>query len=208
MHRFNIFILLLSLYSCAGYVEKLHQQMDKENLKRGRSLQSLPGVSDERSVVGSDSSKRYIADDFQDNDANQSLWVGNGNDAFFSNGGKRKEKGDIITIFVNAKLKNQIQAELDQIYQKIESDETSETTNAPAEKTDSTDTETVHDKITSVVTKEVRENHLFILGRKELIYKGNKHLVEVNALINRKDISLDDTIKSTKILQTNIKVLR
>ena len=159
-------------------------------------------------MVGSDSSKRYIADDFQDNDANQSLWVGNGNDAFFSNGGKRKEKGDIITIFVNAKLKNQIQAELDQIYQKIESDETSETTTAPAEKTDSTDNETVHDKITSVVTKEVRENHLFILGRKELIYKGNKHLVEVNALINRKDISLDDTIKSTKILQTNIKVLR
>ena len=208
MHRFNIFILLLSLYSCAGYVEKLHQQMDKENLKRGRSLQSLPGASDERSVVGSDSSKRYIADDFQDNDANQSLWVGNGNDAFFSNGGKRKEKGDIITIFVNAKLKNQIQAELDQIYQKIESDETSETTTAPAEKTDATDTETVHDKITSVVTKEVRENHLFILGRKELIYKGNKHLVEISALINRKDISLDDTIKSTKILQTNIKVLR
>ena len=60
MHRFNIFILLLSLYSCAGYVEKLHQQMDKENLKRGRSLQSLPGVSDERSVVGSDSSKDIL----------------------------------------------------------------------------------------------------------------------------------------------------
>ena len=176
MHRFNIFILLLGLYSCAGYVEKLHQQMDKENSKRGRSLQSIAGVNDERSVVGSDSSKRYIADDFQDNDANQSLWVGNGNDAFFSNGGKRKEKGDIITIFVNAKLKNQIQAELDQIYQKIESDDASELTSNTDQKTDTTDTETVHDKITSVVTKEVRENHLFILGRKELIYKGNKHL--------------------------------
>ena len=51
----------------------------------------------------------------------------------------------------------------------------------PLRKTDTTDTETVHDKITSVITKEVRENHLFILGRKELIYKGNKHLVEISA---------------------------
>ena len=65
--------------------------------------------------------QRYIADDFQDNDRSQSLWVGNGNDAFFQTV-VRGKKGRHHYYFVNFKLKS-IQAELDQIYQKMNPDD-------------------------------------------------------------------------------------
>ena len=66
----------------------------------------------------------------------------------------------------------------------------------------------VYDKISSIVRKEIRSNHILLQGRKELIYEGGKHLIEVSSLINRKDVSPEDTVDSNKILQITIRVLR
>ena len=42
----------------------------------------------------------------------------------------------------------------------------------------------VFDKISSIVNKEIRSNHILLIGRKELIFENIKRLIEVSALIN------------------------
>ena len=175
-----------------------------KGLKKKRQNRYLQSEQTTRPSGKNTENYRYTASDFEDNAPSASLWTGNGHDSFFEAGGVRKEKGDIITILVMNGLKIKIQGELAQYFSKKGGDEDS-----PTEAKDSNDQkDKVFDKISSIVSKEVRSNHIMIRGRKELIYEGVKRLIEVNALINRKDVSVEDTINSSKILQTNIRILR
>ena len=67
--------------------------------------------------------------------------------------------------------------------------------------------EDLQDKISVVVSKEVRK-HLILTGRKQIIFNENRHLIEIQALIHRKDVASDDSLDSNKIIQSTIKVLR
>ena len=64
MRYFKILLLIIITSSCASYVDKLHKEMRGEEIQRGRDIQSIAPTDEARSVVGSDDSKRYIADDF------------------------------------------------------------------------------------------------------------------------------------------------
>ena len=96
---------------------------------------------------------------------------------FFPQVEVRKEKGDLVTINVYQKLKDQIASEISRFYPEQTKKDSSDTAvAAPNEK--EADAKDVQDKISVVVTKEVRENHLILTGRKQLIYNDNRHLVE------------------------------
>ena len=202
MLKFNLFIILIITNGCANYVSNMHQEFDSYEQRKNRQIQSTPSLE---SVAEGD--KRYIADDFQDQGDGASLWVGNGKENFFSSGGVRKEKGDLVTINVYGKLKNKITAELTRYYP---AENTQEKENKVSKKPGNTSKsqEDIQDKISVVVSKEVRENHLILTGRKQIIFNENRHLIEVQALVHRKDISSDDSLDSSKIIQSTIKVLR
>ena len=193
-------IILLLMTSCSSYVSKLHSKMSNDMIRQGgsRAPQSVEVLSEQS---GRNTNRRYTSSDFEDNEPTPSLWAGSGNDSFFDTTGVKKEKGDIITILVMNDLKNKIQFELQRLFSKTKDQPQA------AEKNTSEDKK-VFDKISSIVRKEIRSNHIMLIGRKELIFENVKRLIEVSALVNRKDISAEDTVISTKILQTNIKVLR
>ncbi|MAW06952.1 MAG: hypothetical protein CME61_01575 [Halobacteriovoraceae bacterium] len=199
MRVFNL-LFILTFTSCSSYVDKLHQEMsqDLNKNKRSRTIQSYGQKGDQEQVE-----KRYTASDFEDNSPSSSLWTGQGQDSFFDTRGVRKEKGDIVTVLVMSDLKNRIKDELSRYFGTKTSNNDS-VTSSPKED----DASKVYDKISSIVRKEIRSNHILLQGRKELIYEGGKHLIEVSSLINRKDVSPEDTVDSTKILQITIRVLR
>jgi flagellar L-ring protein FlgH len=204
MSKYNLLIIIFLMSGCANYINNMHKEFDNFEGRNNRTLQSTPGLE-----TFTEGDKRYIADDFKDKSNNSSLWVGNGKENFFSTGGVRKEKGDLVTINVYTKLKEQISGELSRFYPSENS--SNETAKSKPEKrpTGPSDSSSeIQDKVSVVVTKEVRDNHLILIGRKQIIYNENRHLVEVQALVHRKDITTDDTLNSNKIIQSTIKVLR
>ena len=66
----------------------------------------------------------------------------------------------------------------------------------------------VYDRISSVIIEEVNKDHLLVRGRKDVIFRKMKRYVEVQALINKRDISDEDAIESTKILESSVTILR
>lgn len=185
----------------------MHKEFDNYEQQNDRSIQS-----DSHLEEIAEGDKRYIADDFKDSENSYSLWVGNGKENFFSTGGARKEKGDLITINVYKNLKDQITSELSRLYPGDTSAPTVDQANSkkPVEQAKNNEEKPneIQDKISAVVSKEVRDNHLIITGRKQIIYNENRHLIEVQILVHRKDIATDDSLNSTKIIQSTIKVLR
>ena len=201
MQIYNL-IILLFLSSCSSYVDKLHSKMSKDYKKSGYRTPQSMNYNEQR--VAQNQPDRFTASDFEDNQPSPSLWTGTGGDSFFDSSSIKKEKGDIITILVMGDLKTKIQDELTRAFSKNK-EETS--TSSQGVQPDS-NSKQVFDKISSIVNKEIRSNHILLIGRKELIFENIKRLIEVSALVNRKDISNDDTIESVKILQTKIRTLR
>lgn len=157
--------------------------------------------------------KRYTADDLNDNGNQASLWAQNSNQLFYRDAQKRN--GDIILINVFGNLKNDITIELkrafpDPIKKKKKGDtkgnEKKEET--PATAAAQPQGNKVHDRISSVIIEEINQDHLLLRGRKHLLYKNAKRLVEIQALVARKDITDDDTINSDRILENTVTVLR
>ena len=71
-----------------------------------------------------------------------------------------------------------------------------------------TGTNRVYDRISSVVIEEIDEHHLLIRGRKDVLYKNRKRLIELQALIPKRDLNDNNTINSDSILEQTITVLR
>lgn len=165
--------------------------------------------------------KRTTASDLTDNGSDGSLWSGTDPNAFLFSTSKSKTSGDIIQINVNAKLRNEITMELKKAFPenpyemkaKAEAEKKADGTPAtPAATAAATPTESVEggaqDKISGVVVEEINREHLLIKGRKNVLYKNRKRMVEVQALVSRKDITDDDAISSDAILESNVSVVR
>jgi flagellar basal body L-ring protein FlgH len=89
-----------------------------------------------------------------------------------------------------------------------EGDKTSTETAGKKPASVGTDGEDIKDKISSVVVEEINREHLLIKGRKNVLYKNRKRMVEVQALVSRKDISDDDVLNSDTILETSVSVVK
>jgi flagellar L-ring protein FlgH len=161
--------------------------------------------------------KRFSADDLNEN-SNSSLWFGNGfdNDFFVEN--KRKKNGDIILVEIKPKLRNIITRELKKAFPKrkrkkiVQQGEASETKKPKEEdnekeKDESNLDETVG-QLSSVVTEEINNSYMIVRGRKEVLFRKRKRLIEIQGLIARKDVTPDDKITSDKFLESSIKIIR
>lgn len=139
---FLLLLPLLLLTSCAGYVNSVYNQLDREEAqvnkraggkddkfafyrKKGKSSSNQDAArlnTTERKVVdpsikrqyvpATEAKKRYKAEDLQDNSESGSLWAGEGKDNSLFASKHEKQNGDIVVINVMANLKNEITAEL------------------------------------------------------------------------------------------------
>lgn len=164
--------------------------------------------------------KRTTASDLTDQGNDGSLWAGNDSGQFLFTTSKSKNSGDIVQINVLSKLRNEITLELKRAFPenpfeaKASTEEKGKdgaTASAPkAVSKDSADLseQGATDRISSVVVEEINREHLLIKGRKNVLFRNRKRLVEVQALVSRKDITDDDMINSDAILESNVSVVR
>ncbi len=242
-----IFALLLS--SCAGYVNKLHKDIAKDDFKKqsyskrkgdrfdfyrnpnGRK-RYVPRKGRRRKKISSGSSKnlrpqvkrlykpaqrkRYTAQDLEDNDNDGSLWSGDGQENFFFSKNKARNIGDLILIKVQKKLKKEMTQELSRAFpskkkrKKKAAKGAPPATPAPATaKNDSAGKSSkIYDQVSSIIVESINKNHVLLRGKKDVLYKKRKRILEIQALISRRDIGEDDSISSSKFIETNILVLR
>ncbi len=139
---------------------------------------------------------------------NPSLWTGKGTDSYlFSNATERK-LGDILTIDVYGNLRNDISTEL-KLYEKTQglAEEAEKKEPEKAEGVAESD-DKPSDQISTVVEEEVNQTHFLLVGKKTVVYKGSKKLLEIRAMVAKKDISPNDRINSKNLMETTITVLR
>jgi flagellar basal body L-ring protein FlgH len=160
--------------------------------------------------------KRYTAADLTDNSQNDSsLWAGKGRQKHLFTAQKDKKHGDIILINVKKDLKNDVTLELKKAFPDFpkavaKTDETEEKKTEPAEEAakPQEDETKVYDRVSSVVIEEINDDHLLIRGQKSVLFKKRKRLVEIQALVSRRDITDLDTIDSDSMLETSVHILR
>ncbi len=228
MKIYNIILSLFLINSCSNYIKSQHAKFDKSDALKNRTSMDkfsyykhnntsknkknyIPSIK-RNYIPQKEAKKRYKENDLNDNSSEKSLWTNeNGDINFLYSENNKKSLGDIIVLLVNVGLKNDITSELRRTFPdkpdknnkiKKKSPRQANPTNI------SESNEKVYDKITTVVIDEINKNHILIKGRKYLLFKNKKRLVEVQALIGRGDIESDDTVLSDKILEHNIIVQR
>ena len=118
---------------------------------------------------------------------------------------------DIVLVEIKPTLRNIITRELKRFFQK-EKEKVSQTGEKAAEQKpneeqaggqnenkESTLDETVG-QLSSVVTEEINNLYVILRGRKEVLFRKRKRLIEIQGLVARKDIGPDDKITSDKFL--------
>ena len=170
--------------------------------------------------------KRYTASDLTDNGNDGSLWAGTDPNAFLFSNNRTKSSGDIVQISVLPRLKNEITMELKKAFPDnpfenrsgsenaseskpaADSEKATQSKKEIASSTEPAGSDAAQDKISGVVVEEINREHLLIKGRKNVLYKNRKRMVEVQALVSRKDIGDNDTVSSDAILESNVSVVR
>lgn len=166
--------------------------------------------------------KRTTASDLTDSGNDGSLWTSNDPNAFLFSTSRSKNTGDIVQINVMNKLKNEISLELKRAFPDNPYEQKAKTKGGDGDKNDDNKNPTSasspaessstsgdpQDKISGVVIEEINREHLLVKGRKNVLFKSRKRLVEVQALVSRKDIADDDVINSDTILETSVSVIR
>lgn len=199
---------------------ELYRRKNKSNILTPLSTNSrkyLPPNVKRRYEPKENVRKRYKADDMKDNGSSGSLWSGDGKDSFLFTQDSRKRYGDIILINVFTKLKNDITAELKRAFPSIRKQGNkkggAKKPQAPpvkdAANTGGSDSnKTAHDKISSIIIEEINKDHLLLSGRKSILFNNRKHLIEVQALVARRDVTVDDEVDSNTIIEHSITVLK
>lgn len=158
---------------------------------------------------------RVRANDLTDNGNEGSLWVGAGQENYLFSRNNSKKSGDIVVIEVQNKLKTDITLELSRAFPEMKKKKKDGTPEAAAEKPEEekeaandTGGTKIYDRISSVVIEEINSDHLLLRGRKDVLFKKKKRLVEVQALIARRDVTDSDSVPSSRIIETSVAVLR
>lgn len=166
---------------------------------------------------------RVKARDIADNRGDGSLWSGvEGRNNYLFTKNNKKSHGDIILIKVAGKMKNEITAELKRAFpspvsapngggkpaEKEENKGPSPASTANQDENVDASSDKIYDRVSSVVVEEINDDHLLLRGRKSVLYKNRKRMIEVQALVSRKDVLDDDTVISDTVIENNITVLR
>ncbi len=134
-------ILIFQLAACSGYVNRVYDQIDKENdqgkfkkkdkfdlYRNPKMISKNKQFNDQRGNTEDTKNyhpavkrqylpqelikKRYTSEDLVDSKPEGSLWVANDSNAFLFSEDSKKRNGDIVLINVKAELKNEITAAL------------------------------------------------------------------------------------------------
>jgi flagellar basal body L-ring protein FlgH len=164
---------------------------------------------------------RYKSEDLVDNDNSSSLWSGEGRNASLFTRDERKKPGDIIVINVLERFKNDISNELRRVSPEEKKSskpgENNQSSNqSPASGTSDDNVQLnpdggsskVFDRISTQVVEEISSDYILVKGKKEVLFRNQRRLLEVQALVSRRDIYDNDRIESDKILESRIFVLK
>jgi flagellar basal body L-ring protein FlgH len=174
-------------------------------------------VSDDDNNTAIDEIKRDIASTkeivTEKEPINPSLWTGKGTDSYLFTNSTEKKVGDMVTIDVYKNLRNEISTELkldaEAAGQEAPEGEKGKTAEEkPAEEAETADDDKPSDQISTVVEEEVNQSHILLKGKKTVVFRGKKKLLEINALVAKKDIKSDARVESKNIMESTIKVLR
>lgn len=164
--------------------------------------------------------QRYNTDDLRDNVNEGSLWFGGGQQNYLFSKNKNRKPGDIVIINVQGKLKKEISLELVRAFpvikkpisknknQKDSKGPQNETANNAPKEDEKVNESKVYDHISGIITENLEKEHVLIKGRKDVLFKNRKRLIEVKGLIARRDINDQDEIDSSKLIESSITVLR
>ena len=144
---------------------------------------------------------------------NPSLWTGKGTDSYLFTNSTEKKLGDMVTIDVYKNLRNEISTELkldaEAAGQEVPEGEKGKTEEEkPVAEAEAADDEKPSDQISTVVEEEVNQSHILLKGKKTVVFRGKKKLLEIKALVAKKDIKSDARVESKNIMESTITVLR
>lgn len=194
--------------------------MPSSQFQQGLSSENVRNVapSVQRQYIPQQQANRRVrANDLNDNDNRGSLWVNNGEPISLFSNTRQKGQGDIVLVNVHKHLKNEITAELKRAFPDPppprSQQNAGEAAAATAEARDpanevADDDEKVYDRISTVIVEEINRDHVLLRGRKNLLYKNRRRLVEIQALVNRRDLANADSVRSDSIIESTINVLR
>lgn len=194
--KFFIFILFLILASCGTNRKTV---TDDDN---NTAIQEIKrDIANTKDIV------------VEKDPPNPSLWTGKGTDSYLFTNTTEKKVGDLITIDVYKNLRNEIATELKidaetASYEGPEGEKEKTEAEKPAAESESASDDKPSDQISAIVEEDVNQTHLLLKGKKTLVFRGKKKLLEIKALVAKKDIKSDDRVDSKNIMETNIIVLR
>ncbi len=163
--------------------------------------------------------RRYQADDLVDQGTSGSLWTGQDKENYLFSDNRQKTLGDMIIIDVLEDLRNDIANELKRAFPvavarkktdkkgEAKAEDPAAPAGSPAKPEDPNDTK-IYDKISGQVIEIISKDYILVRGRKEVLFRKQKRLIDVQALVSKNDLTNDDTIVSDKILEQKITVLR
>jgi len=162
--------------------------------------------------------QRHTVNDLTDSGNAGSLWSSKGQDNFLFSRNKNKKIGDLVVIRVLSGLKKDISNELKRAFPKRkrkkkkgkDDKKAAKEEAAPAEAAaaSSNDPDKVYDQVSAVIVEELSGNHILLRGKKDVLFRKRRRLIEVQAMISKKDIADDDSVISSNILESNVVVLR
>ena len=218
----KIIFFLFLISSCSHYINRIHKNLDdsisrKKRIKNNKFSYLQNHSSYKKRKMSSKThpvvhpkvkrkygvKKRYRKEDLRDDSYNGSLWASDQGNNFLFDDKIKKKQGDIIEIEVKENLKDEILAEL-----RIHEKKYIQTEEKKNEKPKSSSEETFSDKIVSILIEEINKNHVLLKGRKNLLYKGRKRLIELQALVARRHISTEGLLSSDHILESNVAIIR
>ena len=236
MSKLFLIISLFIISSCANYIKQWHGQLDNDTRTYNNSRRKKSSTFDiyrkkistkthahlrpatQRKYNTTQGPKRTKAQDLEDNINTTSLWAGQGENSYLFTTSTRKKKYDIIIINVLSTLKNDIQAELGRAFpirkKKNETENKSQAKNkssviAPPKPTkEEVNNNNIFDRISSVIVEEINKDHILLRGKKSILFRNRKRQIEIQALIARQDISLNNSVSSDKIIESSIEIMR
>ncbi len=206
------------------YRTKQNQNIQNSPIISSTNTKSIsPGIK--RQYLDTTKSKtRYTANDLNDNGPDGSLWASNNDNNFIFTSDFTKRTGDIITVNVLEDMKNEITIELKKNFPlpptdsaKSKDDKSAAAENKDAgkkedasAKTDETnlDNKKVYDKFSTVIIEEINRNHFLLRGKKYVLFRNKKRMIELQAMIPKRSIAEDNSINSDEIIESSIRVLR
>ncbi len=197
-------LILILIHSC-GLVDKLHKDLDDEKNKNNKKPVKTYFKDNYKKKMNL--KKRTTAVDMIDTSKDGSLWSGVGQKNYFFSNNNNRSLNDIIVIDISKELYGEILSKIDAVTIKEKSN-TEEMDKEIKPKKEEKEEKLKETKLTSIIVDKVNETHYVLKGEKEIIYKKNIHLIELQGLVRKKDITFEDTITSNKILEYNVKVLK